>query len=1127
MSAATVRRAWTRRPTFWIAYAALAAIALAIAWEIFPLAIPLVNLDITLSRSEARTRAEALAAKQKLAPESAQSAVRFAHDSDTQNYVELEGGGKPAFGALVQGDLYSPYWWDVRIFKPGEVNEITIRFRPDGGPNGFTRRVPESYVRDEATKALAAAEARTLAEERAKREWHFDLAPYTLLEQSQQVRATGRVDHAFVYQRPEALGEARIRVRLSVAGDELIEIAPYVHVPESFDRRFRELRSTNDTIAGIAGISAGLLYGLGGCILGVLWLARTHWLAARPALAAGLAVGALMAAASLSSAPAAWFDFDTAQSATTFWSRQIGAAVAIVLGGGLAYALVFMAAESLARRAFPRQPQLWRVWSPNAAATRAVLGRTAGGYLFVPIELALVALFYFGTNRWLGWWQPSEVLTDPNILSAAVPALMPIAISLQAGFMEECLFRAVPLALGALIGARFGRRRLGIGVALVLQALIFGAAHANYPGFPAYSRLVELFVPSMLWAAIFLRFGLLSTILLHALYDLSLFAIPLFLVDAPGAGMQRALVFAAGFVPLAVVVWRRVRAGQWGELPESLRNAGWVPGAPPAARVRAERSIIASRIQTFVQHALPWLGIAGFAAWVLFTPREADVPPLAIDRAHAERAADEALRARGITLGPEWRRFSMVRNASDEGQFTQHRFVWREAGPDAYRELVGKTLAPPLWEVRYAMFEGDVAARAEEWRVVINPDGSLRQVRHQLPEARPGARLTKEEALARAGEHVRMRFGLDPAALTQVAADEKDRPARTDWSFTFADPRMDVGKDGEARIAVLLAGDEVIGSRRYVHVPEAWLRAERERSGRNTIGKIAGGLLFALAGLAGLVAAVRSWLRHESDHRTVTLVFAIGLATSVASLIVMWPALAMELKTTEPIGWQVILATLGSLLAAAVGALLIALVGGVGAWAARSSIHVPLAGRLPPWTAGACAALFVAGAGALAGSAVTPEAPQWPSLAFESTALPWVAAALAGLATVASISVGLFLLYILDRVTAAWTRRGWLAAGFVFALIAGLVAVKAGDAGAALAEGIASGLVAAAVIYFVLRFDPRTVPGYVVASTLIDAADNAALTGTTAAWTTFAVMGAVSVAVGYAATRYLSQPPVS
>jgi hypothetical protein len=1050
--------------------------------------------------------------------------VRFAHDSDTQNYVELEGGGKAEFGALVQGDVYAPYWWDVRIFRPGEVNEVTIRFRPDGGPNGFTRRVPETYVRDEATKALSAAAAQALAEERAKADWKIDLAPYTLLEQSQQVRATGRVDHAFVYQRAEALGEAKFRMRLSVAGDELIEIAPYVHVPESFDRRFRELRSTNDTIAGIAGVSAGLLYGLGGCILGVLWLARTHWLAPRPALAAGLVVGSLLAAASLSSAPAAWFDFDTAQSATTFWSRQVGTAVAIALGGGLGYALVFMGAESLARRAFPWQPQLWRIWSRDAAATRAVLGRTTGGYLFVPVELAFVALFYFATNRWFGWWQPSEVLTDPNILSATIPALMPIAISLQAGFMEECLFRAVPLALGSLIGARFGVRRLGIGVAFVLQALIFGAAHANYPGFPAYSRLVELIVPSMMWAAIFLRFGLLPTILLHALFDLSLFAIPLFLVDAPGAWTQRALVFAAGLVPLGVVAWRRVRAGQWGELPESLRNAAWVPATPPPPRVRVERSIMASRIQTLVQRALPWLGIAGFAAWLFLTPRDADVPTLVVDRAAAERAADAALAARGITLGPEWHRFSTVRKASDEGQWTQHRFVWREAGRDEYRALVGTTLAPPLWEVRYAMFEGDVAARAEEWRVTINPDGSLRQVRHQLPEARPGARLPKEEALKRAEDHLRAHFGLDPAALTQVAAEDKDRPARTDWSFIFADPKVDAGKDGEARIAVVLAGDEVIGSRRYVHVPETWLRSERERSGRRTIGKIAGGLLFALAGLTAMVAAVRSWLRADSDNRAMMGIFAIGLATSVASIVVMWPSLGMQLKTTEPVVWQAILATLGSLLAAAFGALLIALIGGVGVWAARSTPSTPLAGRLPAWAAGASAALFVAGVGALAGGAVTPETPQWPSLAFESTAVPWIAAALAGLATVGSIAVGLFLLYILDRVTASWTRRGWLAAGFAFAVIAGLVAVKGGDAGAALAEGIASGLVAAGVIYFVLRFDPRTVPGYVVAATLLDAAENAALTGTSAAWTQFAVMAAVSVAVGYAATRYLSRP---
>ena len=126
------------------------------------------------------------------------------------------------------------------------------------------------------------------------------------------------------------------------------------------------------------------------------------------------------------------------------------------------------------------------------------------------------------------------------------------------------------------------------------------------------------------------------------------------------------------------------------------------------------------------------------------------------------------------------------------------------------------------------------------------------------------------------------------------------------------------------------------------------------------------------------------------------------------------------------------------------------------------------------------AALFVAGAGAVAGSLVSPDTPLWPSSAFESAAWPWAAAALSGLSALSAIGIGLFVLHMLDRVTAAWTRRSWLAGTVVVALITGLVAVKAGDAGAALAEGVAAGIVATGVVYYLLRFDARALPGYLV-----------------------------------------------
>jgi hypothetical protein len=1123
----------TRRTAFWIAYAVISAIALVVAARLFPLAIPLVNLDVKLSRGEAIAQAEALAARLKLAPADARIAARFNHDGATQNYVELEGGGRPAFAELTRGDVYAPYWWDVRLFTLGSIDETVIRFRPDGAPNGFARRVAETYVRDPATKALPVATARALAEERAHDDWGIDFARYRFLEQSQQTQKNDRVDHSFVYERPEQLGEARVRLRLVVAGDELMAVMPFVFIPEAFGRRFQELRSANNLIANIASASAGVLYGLGGTILGVLWLLRRHWLVWRPAFIAGLIVGGLMAIANLASTPAAWFGADTTETTTTFWLKQAAAAIFLFTASGLGYALAFMAAESLARRAFPRHPQLWRIWSREAGATKQIAGRTLGGYLFVPLELALVMLFYYATNRWLGWWQPSEMLSDPNILSSAVPALSPIAISLQAGFMEECVFRAIPLALGALIGARYGRRRLGIALAFVLQALVFGGAHANYPGFPSYSRLVELIVPSMIWALIFLRFGLLPTILLHTVFDLTLFSIPVFLVDAPGAFVQQALIIAAGLVPLAIILWRRVRAGAWRELPDALRNGAWRPLVPEGARTPAavpSPAMGVSAPAVAFQRALPLLGVAGLAAWLLFTPFRADAPSLPIDRDAAIAIADRALAEHGVKLPADWRKMATVRLANDDGEWTWHKFVWREAGPDAYRALIGAALAPPVWDVRYATFDGDVAERAEEWRVSITGDGGVRTFRHALPEARPGAKLTKDAALALAERELRVRFGLDPATLKQVSADEKHRgpesnQTRTDWSFTFADPSVNVGKDGELRYVVIIAGDEIVGAGRMIFVPEAWQRTEQERDNRLRIVKISSGIAFFIAGLAAVVLGVIGWTHGRCDARAVKWVAALSFVVALLTLANTWPMREMGLTTTEPITSQWLMLLVGAVVGGLFVALLFGLTSGIGAWYARSATRFALAGALPPWAAAVAAGLFVAGLEATFANLWPRTAPLWPPLQAMSLWSPVAGAVLGGLGFIAIAGIALFVLYLVARLTHDWTRRQWVGVAVVVLLqTASTLGLAGSNLAGAAAVGVTIGLATAAVLWLLLRFDPTTIPAFSATGLVLATLLRAVQIGTPSAYASGTIAIAVTLAMAWLVTRYLRLP---
>ena len=1110
----------TRRPAFWLVYVLAAAAALAVAIRLFPYAIPIVNLDIRMARADAVATARALATRLRLAPDDARVAARFGHDATTQNYVELEGGGKPAFAQLTRGDRYSPYWWEVRLFTLGAIDEALIRLAPDGKPVGFARKLPEEYVRDAAHKALDATAARSLAEAHAREDWRVDLTPYRLLEQSQQTQTSGRVDHAFTYERPEPLGEARIRLLLTVAGDELVGIAPFVHVPEAFGRRYQELRSANDLIANLATVSAGLLYGIGGCVLAVLWLARKHWLLWRAPIVAGLVVGGLLACASLASAGTSWFGADTTETLTTFWSKQAAIALLIALGGGLGYALVFMAAESLTRRAFGHQPQLWRVWSRSAGASWQVAGRTLGGYLFVPLELALVAAFYFVTNRWLGWWQPSEVLTDPNILGSAVPALTPIAVSLQAGFWEECAFRAIPLSLGALIGARYGRRTLGIVLAVLLQALVFGGAHANYPGFPAYSRPIELLLPSILWALIFLRFGLLPTILLHATFDLTLFAIPVFLVDAPGALAQQLLVVAAGLVPLAIVAVRRWQAGRFDELPPALFNESWRPGSAAREAHAPAIALAIGRWSSAFQRALPVLGIAGLVAFVLFAPFRADVPPLRLDRAGAIAAADAALAARGVTLGTQWERFAAVKLASEEPeQWAWHKFVWREAGPDTYRRLVGTILAPPVWEVRYAMFGGNVVDRAEEWRVAVEDDGRIRAIAHALPESRPGASLARDAALALARRALKERFDIDPAPLSLVAADQQQRPARTDWSFVFGDARIDVGGRGEARYVVAVAGDEVAAAGRFVHVPETWTRGEREVENRLQVVALAGVVVFIGAGLAALIVGIVGWIRHRVDARALRIVFVASFAIALLTAANAWPLVAMRLTTTEPLASQTTMFVLRGVVGAFVGALVAALCAGVGAFGATMSPPLERIGRWPTTLVAVAAGAFVVGLQVSLSALAMPDAPTWPEAPWASQALPFAGAALSGFGFIGLASAELFVVYVVSRLTNGFSQRLWLAVAIVVALemAAALAQGRAHIAGALIAGGI-RGLVATGVLLLLLRYDRRMVPAFAATVVLLGGAVKA---GQSAAWLPFAIDAVATIAVAAWFTRFL------
>jgi membrane protease YdiL (CAAX protease family) len=1054
-----------RKPIFWIAFVVIAVACVAYSAVTLPRVFPLVSLDLRMDWDAALESARRLADTHGWGPEGYRQAASFELEDQVRDFVELEAGGRDAFIDMIDGDIYSPYTWRVRHFKPGEANETEIRFTPAGEPYGFREQLPE----DEPGASLEPDEAQPIAEAGAVETWGIALDDYELVERQQDVRPSGRTDHTFVYERPDVqAGEGRYRLQLVVGGDRLTELTHLLKVPEGFDRRFQEMRSANTAAAMTSIVVMAVLF-MGGAIVGLFFLLRERWVLWRkPLLWAGI-VSFGMAMLTVNQWPLAWMNYDTAVSSTNFLLQRIALLFGQVLGFGALYLLSFMAAESLTRRAFPGQIQFWKSWSTPVASSPALLGRTVAGYLLVAVDLAFLVLFYAFAFEKLGWWSPSEALLNPNVLATPFPWLTSIAISLHAGFWEECFFRAVPLAGAALLGVRFGGKRYWIIGALILQALVFGAGHADYPAQPFYARVVELFLPSVFWGVIYLTFGLLPVIIMHFTFDVVFISLPLWVSSASGLWDDRVLVVGLTLVPLWAVLTARWRRGRWSPVDEESLNRSWRPSP-----VRTRPAVAAAR-QAGIggpRRNLLWaLGVAGMVAWIVLLAPPGDAPPLRVGRAEAISAAADALGERGLAPPDSYRPLAEVQS----DQVETHRFAWQEGGPDLYRDLLGRYLPAPRWRVRYATFEGDVAARAEEYQVWVDGSGTVTRVRHQLPEAAEGADLPEEEARARARSAVIETYGLDPDALNEVKASPSKEKDRTDWLFEFSDPDALPLEEGETRVGVEIAGDELSDTYRYVHLPEEWERAERNRRTLASVAHITCIILGIAVFVAGGVFGIVRWSRGRFGIR-VFVTFALLLVTIRAVILLIgWPAATARFQTAMTFQLQAALFVAFGLLVVLLTSAVVALNAG---FLDRWRPAPPPGGGLGAALSGASLGAFVAGIAAAIVAIAPQAAPRWPAYGPAGSAAPWLTATLGPVSGFITMAALLLLVFVaLDRWTAGWTRRKGLVS--ILLLAAGLV-VAGMESVQSLPSWLAAGVLVGAGIwaayFWVLRFDLSLLP---------------------------------------------------
>lgn len=1076
----------TRKPVFWIVFVLLFIGSVLFALKYFSSAYPIVTLDLKMDREAALASAKQLSEQNHWEPEGFRQAATFSLDTEVQHFVELETGGPEAFSRMLKEKLYVPYAWRIRHFKESETNETLIRFTPEGMPYGFVEKLAE----DAPGASLSAQSAQKIAEKTATEKWSVDLTAFKLVEKSKEIRPGNRVDHTFVYERPDVqIGEGLYRLRLVVSGDQLTELTHFVKIPEAFTRKYQEMRSANDTIAMSALAAMAIFYVIGGCIVGLFLLLKQRWILWRKALFWGILIAFLLVLVQVNHLPLAWMDYDTALSAQGFLLQQIVQMLVIFMGMGLLLTLTFMAAEGLTRKAFPHHIQLWRFWSSDTAGSPAIFGRTIGGYLAVGLFFAFDVALYFFATKVLGWWTPSEALFQPDVLATYFPWLTSIAISLHAGFWEECMFRAIPIAGAALLGQRFGHRRIWIIGAFIIQALIFGGGHANYPQQPAYARVVELIIPSIGFGLIYLYFGLLPVIILHFAVDVAYIAMPLFVSSASGIWVDRTIVVILTLIPLFILIWRRIRARKWQAVRETDYNRSWKPpekAKPKPVETKPEKipSLDSKRCWLMIV-----AGIVGLMLWNFNSNFKNIAPPLNLKRNEAEQIAQQIMEERNIELSKPWQLLSTVQRPMGEDD----RFIWQNESEEMYQSLLGSYLTVPAWMLRFVQFEGDVAERAEEYQIATTE--RVNRFSHILPEARKGSSLTEQSARKIAHKVLFDLYQLDATKLKAVSAEPSKLPERTDWLFTFADTVNISLKDGEARIDAKIAGNEVSDTYRYIHVPEEWEREERNRENMTQIIQIIVILTIFVIFIVGVIGASIQWSKKMFSLPAfltfLILLFTVGIINQINR----WPSVMVKFSTAEPLSNQKLMAVLIPLIGLVfLSAALSLVIGFVTAWKTRQPRS-----KNPAITVlcGFALGTLISGIKALVTTWFRPSLePLWA----DYTALSnWIPILRDGFGPITNYILGtaliLLVIIAIDRFSHKWTQRR-----VIFAiLLVLLVFVAGGETETSLSfwfiSGLTSGILYFLAYLFVLRLNLALIPLALGAGAMLDALQQGLLNG--------------------------------
>lgn len=815
-------RLGSRERTIILVAIVVAAISLVIGIKYFSRAFPEASLTLRVNRADSLTIAQDFLSSRGISTGGYRHVAIFTYDDDSKTYLERT-QGLAAMNRLTRGPIH--LWrWSHRWFKPQQKEEFRVDVDTQGQVVGFDHEIADAAP----GPSLNSGQARQIAQQFLQTTMHRDLSGLEFLD-IQSEKRPARVDYSFTWKQKNInLGSGSYRIAVDVDGNQVSGYTEFVKIPDQFLRDYQGLRSRN-TSAQVVDEVFWILLSLAMLVILVNRL-RDRDVPLRMAAGFGMVGTALYFLEQLNSFSLIQFGYSTTDSYSSFMAGYFRDAILSALGVGALIFLLVASAEPVYRERLGGLASVRRTLTWRGLRSRSFFIANVVGIAMTFFFFAYQTVFYLAADK-LGAWAPADIPFS-NLLNTRIPWAAVLLMGFLPAVSEELQFRAFGIPFLTKI---FHSRAAG----LVLAAFIWGFLHSAYPNQPFFIRGLEVGIAGIIVGVIMLRFGIFATLIWH--YSVDALYTAFLLLRSPNNYLRVSGGLTAGImlIPLIVAFIAYLRSGTFSDESDLSNESVGIRRAPKGelvAETEASVSYQPLKGPRILAAGLLFVALVG-AAFIPAYRFGRDIT-LHFARSAAKDSATAYLAGKGVKVEEYHQAAWLVENVDP---LTLRYFLEHLSVKDS-EQLYRRSTRLVLWDVRFFK-----PMQKEEYEVFVDPaDNLVFGDRHSLDESAPGATPSPDAARSLAETFLRQK-GYHLSDFELQNSESKKREAREDYTLTWQvkpDNPLNVG-EAHFRIAVDLAGDQVVGTSRYFKLPEEWIR-QREAS------RLGNSILLGLESLLGV-----------------------------------------------------------------------------------------------------------------------------------------------------------------------------------------------------------------------------------------------------------------------------------